>query len=107
MMSKISIISALLFTLALVMGIYLIVDVRVSGDEISTIRCGDGEVTLIDGSVYPMPEHLLDAFHCMSSVEFGDMLHRVGVVTYIDLCEFKMGMTGDVDGKGIGLCQMI
>lgn len=80
--------AALLTALVLVLGVTLLVDDGVPGDVISTIRCGDGEITTNDGTVHPMPEHLQDDFESMSYVEFTTTLRRCGVVTYSDLYGF-------------------
>ena len=85
------IITAVLTALVLVIGVAILVDgdnTRLPGDTISTIRCGDGEITLYDGRVMPLPDHLLDDFHNMSFGQFSTSLHRCGVVTYKDLYNF-------------------
>ena len=87
-MSEGTIIAALLTSLVLVLGVTLLVDDGVPGDAISTIRCGDGQITLYDGTVKQLPEHLQDDFQNMSIVQFTTSLHRCGVVTYSDLYGF-------------------
>ena len=84
-MSEGTIIVALIGALVMVFGITFMVDDGVSGDAISTIRCGDGEITLNNGTVLPLPDHLKDDFQSMSYVEFTNALHQSGVVTYADL----------------------